>query len=115
MLTSRQDAKALSSAIKDRRKDRAAKYAVPLPKVRGIAEEEMFKVIKTGKHKSKSWKRMVNKATFVGEGFTRKPVKLEVSETDIVVGTHTDSVVALHPTNGSGKYRTLTWSWFREC
>jgi ribosomal protein S8E len=38
---------------------------------------EMFKVIKTGKHKQKSWKRMVNKATFVGEGFTRKPVKLE--------------------------------------
>jgi ribosome biogenesis protein NSA2 len=37
----------------------------------------MFKVIKTGKHKSKSWKRMVNKATFVGENFTRKPVKLE--------------------------------------
>ena len=72
-----QDAKALSSAVKDRRKDRAAKYAVPLPKVRGIAEEEMFKVLKTGKHKGKSWKRMVNKATFVGEGFTRKPVKLE--------------------------------------
>lgn len=71
------DAKALSSAIKDRRKDRAAKYSVPLPKVRGIAEEEMFKVIKTGKSKQKSWKRMVNKATFVGEGFTRKPVKLE--------------------------------------
>lgn len=71
------DAKALSSAIKDRRKDRAAKYSVPLPKVRGIAEEEMFKVIKTGKHKGKSWKRMVNKHTFVGEGFTRKPVKLE--------------------------------------
>jgi ribosome biogenesis protein NSA2 len=39
----------------------------------------MFKVIKTGKHKGKSWKRMVNKATFVGESFTRKPVKLEVS------------------------------------
>lgn len=74
---SAQDAKALSTAIKDRRKDRAAKYSVPLPKVRGIAEEEMFKVIKTGQHKGKSWKRMVNKATFVGEGFTRKPVKLE--------------------------------------
>lgn len=39
----------------------------------------MFKVIKTGARKTKSWKRMVNKATFVGEGFTRKPVKLEVS------------------------------------
>jgi ribosome biogenesis protein NSA2 len=57
---------------------------VPLPKVRGIAEEEMFKVIKTGKHKGKSWKRMVNKATFVGESFTRKPVKLEVGRTSVL-------------------------------
>ncbi|KAL1662571.1 ribosomal protein S8e-domain-containing protein [Schizophyllum commune] len=71
------DAKALSSAIKQKRKDKAAKYAVPLPKVRGIAEDEMFKVMRTGKSKSKSWKRMVTKATFVGEGFTRKPVKME--------------------------------------
>ncbi|KAG5220253.1 Ribosome biogenesis protein [Salix suchowensis] len=59
------DAKALSSAIKQKRKDKAAKYAVPLPQVRGIAEDEMFKVLKTGR------------ATFVGEGFTRKPVKME--------------------------------------
>ncbi|KZT28947.1 ribosomal protein S8e [Neolentinus lepideus HHB14362 ss-1] len=71
------DAKALSTAIKQKRKDKAAKYAVPLPKVRGIAEDEMFKVVKTGKSKGKSWKRMVTKATFVGEGFTRKPVKME--------------------------------------
>lgn len=67
----------MSSAIKQKRKDKAAKYNVPLPKVRGIAEDEMFKVMKTGKSKSKSWKRMVTKATFVGEGFTRKPVKME--------------------------------------
>ncbi|KAF9519276.1 hypothetical protein BS47DRAFT_86792 [Hydnum rufescens UP504] len=72
-----QDAKALSTAVKQKRKEKAAKYAVPLPKVRGIAEDEMFKVLKTGKSKSKSWKRMVTKATFVGEGFTRKPVKME--------------------------------------
>jgi ribosomal protein S8E len=71
------DAKALSTAIKQKRKDKAAKFAVPLPKVRGIAEDEMFKVVKTGKSKSKAWKRMVTKATFVGEGFTRKPVKME--------------------------------------
>lgn len=71
------DAKAMSSAIKQKRKDKAAKFAVPLPKVRGIAEDEMFKVLKTGKSKSKAWKRMVTKATFVGEGFTRKPVKME--------------------------------------
>lgn len=67
----------MSSAIKQKRKDKAAKYAVPLPRVRGIAEDEMFKVMKTGKSKSKAWKRMVTKATFVGEGFTRKPVKME--------------------------------------
>ncbi len=71
------DAKALSTAIKEKRKDKAAKYAVPLPKVRGIAEDEMFKVMHTGKSKKKAWKRMVTKATFVGEGFTRKPVKME--------------------------------------
>jgi ribosome biogenesis protein NSA2 len=71
------NAKTLSTAIKQKRKDQAAKYAVPLPKVRGIAEEEIFKVMKTGKSRSKSWKRMVTKATFVGEGFTRKPVKME--------------------------------------
>lgn len=37
----------------------------------------MFKVMRTGKSKKKAWKRMVTKATFVGEGFTRKPVKME--------------------------------------
>ncbi len=67
----------MSTAIKEKRKDKAAKYAVPLPKVRGIAEDEMFKVMRTGKSKKKAWKRMVTKATFVGEGFTRKPVKME--------------------------------------
>lgn len=91
------DAKALSSAIKQKRKEKAGKFAVPLPKVRGIAEDEMFKVLKTGKSKRKGWKRMVTKATFVGEvcipfrceksfradllsrpqDFTRKPPKLE--------------------------------------
>ncbi|KZW01896.1 ribosomal protein S8e [Exidia glandulosa HHB12029] len=71
------DAKALSTALKQKRKDKAARFAVPLPKVRGIAEDEMFKVVKTGKSKSKAWKRMVTKATFVGDSFTRKPVKLE--------------------------------------
>lgn len=72
------NAKALSSAIKDKRSEKAAKFAVPLPKVKGISEEEMFKVINTGKktHK-KSWKRMITKPTFVGNDFTRRPVKYE--------------------------------------
>lgn len=58
-------AKALSSAIKNKRNEKAARFSVPLPKVRGIAEEEMFKVIKTGKKTAKKgWKRMITKPTF---------------------------------------------------
>lgn len=72
------NAKALSSAIKSKRAEKAAKYAVPLPKVKGISEEEMFKVVKTGKKTAKkSWKRMITKPTFVGPDFTRRPVKYE--------------------------------------
>ncbi|KAF2797617.1 TGF-beta-inducible nuclear protein-like protein 1 [Melanomma pulvis-pyrius CBS 109.77] len=72
------NAKALSSAIKQKRNEKAARFSVPLPKVKGISEEEMFSVVKTGKktHK-KSWKRMITKPTFVGPGFTRRPVKYE--------------------------------------
>ncbi|MDI1491458.1 MAG: Ribosome biogenesis protein [Ramalina farinacea] len=55
------DAKALSSAIKNRRKEGAAKFSVPLPKVKGISEEEI----------------MITKPTFVGPDFTRRPVKYE--------------------------------------
>jgi len=69
--------KILSNSVKQKRKERAGKYAVPLPKVAPISEAEMFKVIKTGKRQKKSWKRMVTKVTYVGEGFTRKPPKYE--------------------------------------
>jgi ribosome biogenesis protein NSA2 len=37
----------------------------------------MFKVLRTGKRQRKTWKRMVTKVCFVGEGFTRKPPKYE--------------------------------------
>jgi len=70
-------AKVLSNTIKQKRKEKAGKWNVPLPKVRGISEEEMFKPVRSGKRKKKEWKRMVTKVTFVGEGFTRKPPKLE--------------------------------------
>ena len=96
------DAKALSSAIKNKRNEKAAKFSVPLPKVKGISEEEIFKVVKTGKKtQKKGWKRMITKPTvrtssfdnlspisrllltfsfpsqFVGPDFTRRPVKYE--------------------------------------
>merc|ERR1711915_807021 len=70
-------AKVLSNMIKQKRKEKAGKWDVPLPAVRAQAEEEVFKVIKTGKRKKKAWKRLVKKVTFVGENFTRKPPKFE--------------------------------------
>eukprot|EP01130_Rhizamoeba_saxonica_P001691 TRINITY_DN11559_c0_g1_i1.p1 TRINITY_DN11559_c0_g1~~TRINITY_DN11559_c0_g1_i1.p1 ORF type:complete len:261 (-),score=56.78 TRINITY_DN11559_c0_g1_i1:56-838(-) len=70
-------AKVLSNSVKQKRKERAGKWDVPLPRVKPISEDEMFKVIKTGKKRKKAWKRMVTKVTFVGDGFTRKPPKYE--------------------------------------
>lgn len=69
--------KVLSNMIKEKRKEKAGKWNVPLPSVKGVAQDEVFKAIKTGKKGTKSWKRMITKMTFVGEGFTRKPPKFE--------------------------------------
>ncbi|KAH9237519.1 hypothetical protein K456DRAFT_1721196 [Colletotrichum gloeosporioides 23] len=70
--------KALASSIKQRRNEKAALFNITLPKVRGIFEDEMFKVVTTGKKThQKSWKRIVTKPIFVGEGFTRQNPKAE--------------------------------------
>jgi ribosome biogenesis protein NSA2 len=45
-------AKVLSNMIKQKRKEKAGKWQVPLPKVKAVEEAEMFKVIKTGKRQS---------------------------------------------------------------
>jgi len=42
-----------------------------------MTEEEMFGVVKSGKRQRKAWKRIINKVTFVGDNFTRKPPKFE--------------------------------------
>jgi len=70
-------AKVRSNTIKQKRKEKAGKWEVPIPKVRAVSEAEALKVVKTGKSRRKAWKRMVTKACFVGEGFTRKPPKYE--------------------------------------
>eukprot|EP00916_Digyalum_oweni_P001842 GHVL01003529.1.p1 GENE.GHVL01003529.1~~GHVL01003529.1.p1 ORF type:complete len:261 (+),score=39.95 GHVL01003529.1:27-809(+) len=69
--------KVLSNMIKQKRKEKAGKWQVPIPKVKAMSEEEMFKIMRSGKRKKKVWKRVINKATFVGEDFTRKPPKYE--------------------------------------
>jgi len=70
-------AKVLTNMIKQKRKEKAGKWNVPLPKVKPVPEDELFKVVTSGKRKQKQWKRMVTKVTFVGEAFTRKPPKFE--------------------------------------
>ncbi|RKO98645.1 hypothetical protein CXG81DRAFT_28545 [Caulochytrium protostelioides] len=69
--------KVLSNMVKQKRKEKAGKWDVPIPKVKGLDEADVFKVLKSGKRGAKQWKRMINKVTFVGEGFTRKPPKYE--------------------------------------
>uniref|UniRef100_A0A7S2EES3 Ribosome biogenesis protein NSA2 homolog n=1 Tax=Trieres chinensis TaxID=1514140 RepID=A0A7S2EES3_TRICV len=70
-------AKVLSNTVKQKRKDKAGKWEVPIPRVKPVADDEMFKVMRTGSKKAKAWKRVVTKCTFVGENFTRKPPKYE--------------------------------------
>ena len=70
-------AKVLSNMIKQKRKEKAGKWEVPLPKVRAQGETEVLKVIQTGKREKKAWKRMVTNVCSVGDGFTRKPPKYE--------------------------------------
>lgn len=71
--------KVLSNTVKEKRKEKAGKWSVPLPAVPGIAPDTVFRAVATGKRGKgrPGWKRMVTKATFVGEGFTRAPPKYE--------------------------------------
>jgi len=69
--------KILSNMVKQKRKEKAGKWSVPIEKVKALSEAEMFQVVKSGKRQIKAWKRKINKATFVGDNFTRKPPKYE--------------------------------------
>ena len=70
-----QRAKVLSNMVKQKRKEKAGKWDVPLPKgnlkapkapmlicflVRAQAEAEVFKMVTSGKRGKKAWKRMVS-------------------------------------------------------
>jgi ribosome biogenesis protein NSA2 len=69
--------KVLSNMIKQKRKEKAGKWKVPIDKVKPMSEDEMFKILRSGKRKKKAWKRLINKVTFVSDNFTRKPPKYE--------------------------------------
>jgi len=70
-------AKILSNTVKQKRKEKAGKWSVPIPKVKPIADDEMFRQMRSGKRMKKNWKRMITKVTFVGDSFTRKAPKYE--------------------------------------
>jgi len=61
-------AKILSNSVKQKRKERAGKYVVPLPKVAPISEAEMFKVIKTGKRQKSHGNVWLLKLLLLGMG-----------------------------------------------
>jgi len=69
--------KILSNMVKQKRKEKAGKWTVPIQKVKAMSEAEMFQVVRSGKRMRKQWKRKINKVTFVGNDFTRKPPKYE--------------------------------------
>jgi ribosome biogenesis protein NSA2 len=54
-------AKVLSNTVKQKRKEKAGKWTVPIPKVRPVADDEMFRQMSSGKRKKKNWKRMITK------------------------------------------------------
>ena len=70
-------AKVLSNTVKQKRKEKAGKWTVPIPKVKPIADDEMFRQMRSGKRQKKNWKRMITKVTFVGDAYTRKAPKYE--------------------------------------
>jgi len=70
-------AKVLSNSVKQKRKEKAGKWEVPIPKVKPLADSEVFQVMRTGKRKKKAWKRRVNLPVFVDPSYTRKPPKYE--------------------------------------
>ena len=69
--------KVLSNMIKQKRKEKAGKWKVPVEKVKAMSEDEMFKILRSGKRKQKVWKRLINKVSFVSKDFVRKPPKYE--------------------------------------
>ena len=60
------NSKVLTNMVKQKRKEKAGKWSVPVEKVKPMTEAEMFEVIRSGKRKRKCWKRRINKITFVG-------------------------------------------------
>ncbi|SBT86901.1 ribosomal protein S8e, putative [Plasmodium malariae] len=69
--------KVLTNLLKQKRKSKAGKWQLPVPKIQALNEAEMLRVVKSGKRRRKTWKRLIDKISFVGKDFTRKNPKFE--------------------------------------
>ncbi|EUD66663.1 ribosome biogenesis protein N [Plasmodium inui San Antonio 1] len=69
--------KVLTNLLKQKRKSKAGKWELPIPKIQALNEAEMLRVVKSGKRRRKTWKRLIDKISFVGNDFTRKNPKYE--------------------------------------
>ncbi|CAG9484768.1 ribosomal protein S8e, putative [Plasmodium vivax] len=69
--------KVLTNLLKQKRKSKAGKWELPIPKIQALNEAEMLRVVKSGKRRRKTWKRLIDKVSFVGNDFTRKNPKYE--------------------------------------
>ncbi|GAB5031152.1 ribosome biogenesis protein nsa2 [Nannochloropsis oceanica] len=98
-------AKVLSNTVKQKRAERAGKWSVPLPKVKPVADDEMFRVMQSGKRKAKSWKRMVTKnpssPMYTTLGVITKGTVIEVNVSELGLVTTSGKVVW-------GKYAQVT-------
>ncbi|ORD98413.1 NSA2 [Hepatospora eriocheir] len=77
LLDRQNEGKKLNDKIKQRRQDKASKFSVPIAKVEGKSQKEIFGVVTSGKRNKKQWKRIINKPCFVGNDFTRNIPKRE--------------------------------------
>ena len=69
--------KVLSNMIKQKRKEKAGKWQVPIPKVRAMTEDEMFKIMRSGKRKKKA-RKAAKKAAKRAAKMQKKMDKLEL-------------------------------------
>lgn len=85
-------AKALSSQIKNKRAEKAARFSVPIPKVRGISEEELFKVYVFGldqveRRKGLTWEQCQNGEKDTPEGYAVAHILVTFVEVDADLDT----------------------------
>jgi hypothetical protein len=86
----------LSNMVKQKRKEKAGKWSVPLPQVKGVAEDEVFKVLTTGK------KRSTDAAVAPSPAYRWGCVRRRQEDAWLTHGWRRGGVALTQPSSGSG-------------